>query len=171
MADKINPIRPTTSEAIALARSLIANASFGALGVLDIATSAPHVTRVAVGTDGAGVPVILVSQLSHHTQCLLKDPRCSLLLGEPGRGDPLAHPRITLACEASAIASDDPGLDLISSRFLAAHPKAKLYITFSDFSFFRLSICSAALNGGFGRAFILGHADITDSAHRHVSKD
>lgn len=155
MAQKIDPIRSTTPEAIQLARRLCTEARFGALAVLDPGAGAPHVSRVATCTDEENSPVILVSELSHHTKCLTKDPRCSILLGEPGRGDPLAHPRVTLSCVARRMAKDDADAENIAARFLARHPKAKLYASFADFFFFRLNVLSAALNGGFGKAFNL----------------
>jgi putative heme iron utilization protein len=43
----------------------------------------------------------------------------------------------------------------IRTRFLNRHAKAKLYIDFPDFRFFRLDSAIASLNGGFGRAYIL----------------
>lgn len=160
MADKINPIRETTAEAISLARKLIDDAHFGSLAVIDPETGAPYVSRVAVATDEVGTPIILVSALARHTQGLLKNPLCSLLLGEPGKGDPLAHPRITLACLAQPVIGDALLLTSITKRFLRHQPKAKLYAALPDFSFFRLDIENAWLNGGFGRAFILSAENI-----------
>ena len=45
-------------------------------------------------------------------------------------------------------------------RFLSRHPKSKLYAGFGDFSFWRLTVVSAHLNGGFARAADLKAADI-----------
>ncbi|MGO8205315.1 pyridoxamine 5'-phosphate oxidase family protein, partial [Rhizobium ruizarguesonis] len=63
----------------------------------------PFVSRVLVATDIDGIPVILVSQLSAHTRALARDPRASLLTGEPGKGDPLAYPRLTTQCLAEPV--------------------------------------------------------------------
>ena len=149
-----SPIRPTTDEARVLARRLLAEARHGALGVLDPGTGAPVVSRVAVGLH-AGEPLILVSALAAHAGALRADPRCSLLLGEPGRGDPLAHPRLTLLARAEAAdkAALRPG-------WLAQHPKSALYFDFADFALLRLRMGEAHLNGGFGRAFRLGPEDL-----------
>ena len=155
-----DPLRPVDDEARALARRLMEEARHGALGVLDPDTGAPHVTRVAVGI-GDGGPVTLISALSHHTRALAADPRCSLLLGEPGpRGDPLTHPRLTLLARAAFVAPDDPGRAALREAWLARHPKAKLYVDFADFAFVRLEPAGAHLNGGFGRAYRLGAADL-----------
>ena len=162
MAEKINPIRESTQEAIALARGLVSKAKFGALAFADPQTGAPSVSRVAVATDERGTPILLISDLSRHTQALKLDPRCALMTGEPGKGDPLAHPRVTLACVAQKLAREGAEFDNLSARFLAHQPKTAVYIGFADFSFFRLEVQSAALNGGFGKAFNLTAADFTD---------
>lgn len=157
---KIDPIRATTPEAVRLGKTLVREARFGALAVLDPATGAPGVSRVAVAPDSEGAPVILVSQLSAHTKALVQDPRCSFLLGEPGKGDPLAHPRISLTCRAVFLDRAAPDTRLAAARFLRRNPKAKLYADFADFSFVRLVPQSASLNGGFGQAFLLKPEDI-----------
>lgn len=155
------PLRPTDDEARALARRLIDTARHGALGVLDPATGAPVVTRIAVVPGPDGAPLTLVSDLALHTRALRADPRASLLVGEPGpRGDPLAHPRLTLAVRAVFVAPDDPARPALRDHVLARQPKAKLYIDFPDFHLVRLRVLSAALNGGFGRAFALTPEDL-----------
>lgn len=161
---KRDVLRPTDAEAVRLARTLLRSARYGALAVLDPQTGAPVASRVAVATDHDGTPLILVSGLSAHTAGLAADPRCSLLLGEPGKGDPLAHPRISIACAAERIGADDERRARIEWRFLSRNPKAKLYAGFPDFSFFRLSVQAASLNGGFGKAYALTPADLLTQA-------
>ncbi len=156
---KFDPIRETDAESIRLASTLIRTARFGALAVLDPKTGAPSASRVATATDLDGTPLILVSALSGHTAGLMADPRCSLLLGEPGKGDPLAHPRITIACRAEKLDRNAPEGTRARRRYLNRHPKAKLYADFGDFSFFRLAPQGASLNGGFARAYVLARAD------------
>ena len=51
---------------------------------------------MTVATDWDGSPLLLLSRLSSHTLNLEADPRASLLLAETGKGDPLAHPRLTV---------------------------------------------------------------------------
>lgn len=150
-----NVIRETDAEAIRLARTLVRTARYGALAVLDPDTGAPLASRVAAATDIDGTPVILISGLSDHTRALLADPRCSLLVGEPGKGDPLAHPRISLHCRAARLERGTPEHARASARYLSRHPKAALYAGFPDFAFFRLDVGRASLNGGFGKAYLL----------------
>lgn len=157
-----SPIRPTDDEARALALSLIANARFGALGVIDPVTGFPSVTRVALGPGPEGGLFSLVSGLSAHSRALRLDPRVSLLVGEPGpKGDPLTHPRLSLQAEAQVFAANDPRTVALKARWLADHPKAKLYIDLPDFFFVKFRLLSGALNGGFGRAFVLTETDLS----------
>ena len=108
---------------------------------------APFATLTTVATAYDGSPILLLSRLAHHTRFLERDGRCSLLLARGGRGDPLAHPRLTLVGTAARI--QDP---VARARFLRRNPKAELYADFPDFSFWRLTISAVHLNGGFARA-------------------
>jgi putative heme iron utilization protein len=158
--DKPAVLRETDEEARRLARMLVRGARHMALAVIDPETGFPSASRALTATDLDGTPVILASALSTHTKALLADPRCSLLAGEPGKGDPLAHPRITLQCRAASVPRGDQVHDRLRQRFLDRHPKASLYIDFPDFRFFRLESQSASLNGGFGRAYALPGNDL-----------
>lgn len=161
MSDKFKDvIRETDAEAVRLAKTLTRTARFGALGVLEPDTGVPLASRVGVATDADGTPLILVSQLSAHTKAILADPRCSLLVGEPGKGDPLAYPRITLVCQARKLEPGTTERARAERRYLNCNPKAKLYVGLGDFSFFRLEVERASLNGGFGKAYLLGRDDI-----------
>lgn len=164
MTDKPSVIRETDDEARMLARRLLRSARYVALAVLEPESGYPSVSRVLLATDTDGSPVILVSALSAHTRALDKDRRVSLLAGEPGKGDPLAHPRLTLSCLAETVERDGPVHQRLRARFIARHPKAKLYIDFPDFRFFRLAPQSASLNGGFGRAYLLPGEDFVIAA-------
>ena len=160
MKEPVKTIRDTDEEARRLARRLIRGARFGAIGVIEPETGFPFTSRVLTGTDVDGTPLILVSALSVHTGALAADPRASLLFGEPGKGDPLAHPRITVRTRAERVARDDPAHARLRARFIARHPKAALYADFPDFAFFRMRPESASLNGGFGKAFVLEADDM-----------
>jgi putative heme iron utilization protein len=153
-------IRDTDAEAVALARELIRAARHGALAVLDPETGAPAASRVAVAADEDGAPLALLSALAAHTKALLADPRCSLLLGEPGKGDPLADPRISLACRARRLEPGTPEAGKAQARYLEHHPKAKLYAGFADFSVFRIEPEHASLVAGFGKAYRLTREDL-----------
>ena len=149
-----SPIRETDDEAFALAAKLCREAHYGALAALDPESGRPVATRIAFAMDGSH-PVTLVSDLSSHTNALKADGRCSLLVGEPGRGDPLAHPRVTLHCDARSVERRNEEHRRLRTLWLAAHPKAELYIDFADFGFWRFEVARASLNGGFGKAYEL----------------
>jgi putative heme iron utilization protein len=170
-AEPKSVIRPTDETSLKLARKLVREARFGALSVLEPESGHPFASRVLTGTDIDGVPVILTSMLATHTKALLNDPRCALLFGEPGKGDPMAWPRITVLCDAERIPHDSESDSRTRSRFLRRHPKAKLYASFRDFAFFRLVPKSASLNGGFGRAYIISGDDliITSPLNNYLS--
>lgn len=148
------PARPLPAEAapfdaIGLARTLLRSIRSGALATLD-PDGTPFASLVTMATDADGTPLMLLSRLSAHTRNLLADPRCSLLFSQGGKGDPLAHPRLTVV--GRAVQSAEPR---IRERFLARHPKAKLYADFPDFGFFALEPGAGHLNGGFAKAATL----------------
>lgn len=153
-------IRDTDAESVQMAKRLIHTARHGALAVAMGNDGFPQVSRVQLSTDTDGALVTLVSSLSPHTQSMVDNPRASILLGEAGKGDPLAHPRITCFVEARQILRDNADHGRLRHRHLHRHPKAALYADFGDFSFFRLSIVGASLNGGFGRAYNLTANDL-----------
>jgi putative heme iron utilization protein len=157
-------LQPTDAAASRQAKDLIRTARHGALATLDPANGAPQVTRVGVSTDFDGAPVLLISGLAAHFPALKADGRCSLLLGEPGKGDPLAYPRISIAANATILDREAPDSLRIAARYLAHQPKAKLYADLGDFRFVRLDPISASFNAGFGKAYALTSADLLSNA-------
>lgn len=160
MPEEKSVLQPTSDQALRQAKTLLRSARHGSLATLDPATGAPQVTRVGVSTDFDGAPVLLISGLAAHFGALKADARCSLLVGVPGKGDPLAHPRITIAAEAKILERDSADSQRIAARYLAHQPKAKLYADLGDFRFVRLEPVSASLNGGFGKAYALSASDL-----------
>ncbi|MBB4121331.1 HugZ family protein [Martelella radicis] len=157
---KENVLRETDEAARALARKLIREAPFAALAVNEPETGFPLASRVLLATDIDGAPAILISRLSVHTRAIEADSRVSILTGEPAKGDPLAHPRLTTRCHAHLLSREGEHHSRLRERFLSRHKKAKTYIDFPDFNLFRLEPVSANLNGGFGRAYALDKDDI-----------
>lgn len=156
----LSPIRPTDDAARALARGLIEAARHAALGVIDPGTGAPSVSRIALGVVDASL-VTLVSDLALHSRAMRANPAVSLLIGEPGaRGDPLTHPRLSIQATARFNPRDGADHARLRDAWRKARPKSALYLDFADFRFVTLHPVSAALNGGFGRAFALTPADL-----------
>ena len=159
---------PADFDAKALAKSLLRGIRAGTLGTLDRNTGHPFASLVNVATDVDGAPLILTSRLSTHTANLEADGRASVLLAETGKGDPLAHPRLTVLGRFAAVAKGGTDEARVRRRFLARHPKSELYAGFGDFSFWRMEVVSAHLNGGFARAADLKAVDVlTDIADAH----
>ena len=148
-----------TYDAAGEAKRLLRVIRAGALATLDD-DGVPFVSLVNVATAHDGAPLLLMSTLAGHTRHLEARPACSLLLAQTGKGDPLAHPRLTVIGQAAR--DSDP---LVRDRFLARHPKSALYAGFADFSFWRLVPRAFHLNGGFARAAGFQSAEIlTDCA-------
>lgn len=143
-----------------VAKALLRATRAGTLSTLDRNTGHPFGSLVNVATDAEGRPLILVSRLATHTANLEVDPRASLLLAETGKGDALAHPRLTVLGSMAPVPPDGAEVAAIRRRFLARHPKSELYAGFADFSFWRMAVVSAHLNGGFARAADLTAADV-----------
>jgi heme iron utilization protein len=146
---------PADFNPVVVAKELLRGICAGTLATLDRHTGHPFASLVNIATDADGSPVILVSRLSTHTANIEVDGRASILLAAVGKGDPLAHPRLTTLGVLEK--NEEPRL---RRRFLARHPKAKLYAGFADFSFWRLAMVSAHLNGGFARAADLVAKDV-----------
>ena len=143
-----------------LAKTLLRATRAGTLGTLDRNTGHPFASLVNVATDVDGAPVILTSRLSTHTANLERDSRASILLAASGKGDPLAHPRLTVLGAFARIEKESAEEGRVRRRFLARHPKSELYAGFGDFAFWRMQVASAHLNGGFARAADLKAGDV-----------
>ena len=130
----------------AAAKALLRTIRAGTLATIDRNTGHPFASLVNVATDVDGSPLILISRLATHTANLEKDRRASVLLASVGRGDPLAHPRLTVLGAFAPLGRDDPAEARARRRFLMRHPKSALYAGFADFSFWRLEVASAHLN-------------------------
>src|SRR5688500_11112475 len=137
-------------DGIPIAKHLLRTVRAGALATLDKEAGFPFASLATVATDCDGSPLLLMSGLAAHTANLDRDPRASILLAQGGKGDPLAHPRLTILGRAARTAEPR-----IRGRFLARHPKAKLYADFGDFAFWRMEMTAGHLNGGFARAMTL----------------
>src|ERR1700694_4110317 len=150
---------PEDFKPIEVAKGLLRSTRAGALATIDRNTGHPFSSLVNVATDVDGSPLILVSRLSTHTANIEVDPRASLLLASTGKGDPLAHPRLTVLGKFVKTDRDSAAGARVRRRFLSHHPKSQLYAVLPDFSYWRMSVVSAHLNGGFARAADLKGGD------------
>lgn len=130
-------------------RTLVALQGTGTLCTSSAETGGhPYGSFVTYALDD-GSPVFLVSVMAEHTQNLLGDARCSLLVAEPGDGDPLARARATLVGGAKRL---ERGQDASAREaFLAVHPNSSYYVDFKDFAFWKMDVTSVRYIGGYGR--------------------
>ena len=156
-----DPVATATPDARALAQALLTGARHAALAVIDPESGTPGISRIALGLDPDGLPLTLISTLAQHTAALRANPAAALMVGEPGpKGDPLTHPRLMIRVRAGFADRAAPGYAGLRAHWLATHPKARLYIDFTDFSLVSLMPVSALLNGCFGKAFHLTAGDL-----------
>src|SRR4051812_2075420 len=115
---------PTPSHA-EQARTLATRVTTGALSTVALEPpGVPYGSLVTFGLDG-GSPVFCISELAEHTRNLRADGRASLLVAEPGMGDPLARARVTLLGRTQVVAE----AERVRARdaYLASHPNGAYY--------------------------------------------
>ncbi|MCR4378974.1 MAG: CREG family protein [Rhodospirillales bacterium] len=111
----------------------------------------PYVSKVGVALDGQGQAIFLFSTLAAHTQDLLADGRCSLLLEAPvTTANPLQSARATLSGRARRLEADEA--QAARAVYLARHPSAARYADFGDFAFWAMAVDKIHFVGGFGSA-------------------
>ncbi len=151
---EIPTVKATDAHRLA-ARRLLREGRTAALATQWLKDGSPYASFVTYATDHAGRPLLLLSELSDHTQSLLVDPRCSLLIATgDGLPNPQTGPRFTVQAVAERISGDQEAA--LRRRFLARHPGAALYAGFGDFALWRLNPSGGHWIGGFGRAVWLG---------------
>jgi putative heme iron utilization protein len=136
-------------------RTLAARARHGTLCTLAREPEGfPFGSLVALACDGAGRPLLLLSELAEHTRNLHASPAASILVtaSKGVADDPLAHARATLVGTCAKIGEDGDARD----AFLAQHPEAASYASFKDFAMYRLEPTGVRYVGGFGRMSWVG---------------
>ena len=147
------------------ARRLLRRARTGTLATVNRDDGIPYASLCNVATDVRGLPLILVSTLAWHTRNLLADPRASLLVAEPPpEGDALTGARVSVM--GRFVKVDDPAL---RRRYLARHPAAEGYISFGDFSVWRMEPERAHAVAGFGRIETIPADELFPSADEMIA--
>lgn len=131
-----------------LAKSLLRRSRQGALATLMAGSGDPYCSLVNLASHPDGSPILLISGLAVHTRNILADSRVSLMLDERVAGDPLEGARIMMSGRAEQAGADK---ELLQRRYLSAHPSAEGFVSFKDFSFFRIRPTGTHLVAGFGR--------------------
>jgi putative heme iron utilization protein len=166
-----DPTVPTPSHA-EYARTLASRVPVGTLCTLVAGDPPgyPYGSFVTFALDD-GNPVFLISSLAEHTRNLVADPRASLLVVEPGEGDPLARGRVTLLGPCTRL-QDATAKARARDAFCAAHPDSAYYLDFGDFALFSLHVTALRYIGGYGRMSWVSskdwHAATPDPLAAHV---
>jgi heme iron utilization protein len=142
----------------------------------------PFGSVMPYGPDDQGRPVFLISSMAMHTQNLKADARASLLVMQEGgqSEDPLGAARITLVGEVLPVPKEETGA--VRKLYLDRHEKARYWVDFDDFGFYRLQLVDVYFVGGFG---VMGWvtakdyadsrpdplADEADGIMRHMNED
>ncbi len=110
--------------------------------------------------------LVHLSNLAPHKRQLLANPRCSLLISapDPGTGEVLSLPRVTLQGSAARIPKDTPDYEQAMSCYLAKLPTSSIMFTLADFDLFRITPVSGRYIAGFGRTIPFTGAELV--SHR-----
>ena len=147
---------------------LVAAQRWGALASLEAdGAGAPLASMIAYAAGPAlSYLLFFVSGLAAHTGNLLADPRASLAVGEPdrGEGDPQTLPRVSLSGRVAPIERDDPGFEEAWGRYVGRFPDAEPRLALADFVLFRFTVDDVRYVGGFARAARLSAEQLQDGA-------
>lgn len=128
-------------------RRLLRTARFGTLSTLDPESGYPYGAATNLATDHDGSPVFIMAGLALHARNLAADPRAALTLIEPGLADVLGGVRMTIVGRVVQV-TETARLEAVRRRYLARHPKTKLYMTLPDIGLYRLEMADLRVSGG-----------------------
>jgi len=144
---------------------LLRTARTGALGTTH--DGAPFVSHVVCAAAPDLTALYLhLSRLARHTQDLLADPRCAVMVSETERPtqNPLTLARLTLQGTAAALRPETDEYTAARTRYLEKLPFTQFNFTLGDFGLFRFEPASGRYVGGFARAFDLSPDDLRRAA-------
>ncbi len=108
--------------------------------------------------DECGRPSFLISKMAMHTRNLDEDSKASLLVpDETAIRDPLGAGRVTLVGSAEPVSAEE--LETVREGYLEQHEKARYWVDYGDFGFYRLEVVGVYFVGGFG---VMGWVEADD---------
>ena len=108
----------------------------------------PLGSLVTIASAWDGSPILMLSNLSQHTQNITRDERSSLVIdGTEGFLNPQEGPRVGIIGRTRPIKDKR-----FRRRFLSRHPGAALYASFGDFQCYKMEIEKYHYVGGFAQA-------------------
>jgi len=136
--------RPTHAEAV---KTLVHGSNMGTLSTHSSHHDAyPFGSMMPFALDANGRPLFLISSMAMHTQNIVNNPNVSLYMAEDRtEGELLGTARATLMGAVQRI--DD---EAATACYLKAHPNARHWVDYDDFSFYRMDVKHVYFVGGFG---------------------
>jgi putative heme iron utilization protein len=111
----------------------------------------PSASLITVAAHWDGSPILLLSELAHHTQNIANHGRASILFdGSAGYANPQQGPRAAFMGRLEKTKDER-----LHQRFLARHPGAAGYAGFGDFGFYQMHVERVHYVGGFAAAIWL----------------
>ena len=134
----------------AAARQVLASSFHGVLSTQSLeVVGYPFGSVVPYALDQAGMPLLLLSPLSQHTQNLEADSRCGLTLVAEGEGDVQQRGRLSALGNVTPSGAD---ADADAERYFRAFPHTQPYFEQLGFRFYRFTPLRFHWNGGFATA-------------------
>lgn len=127
----------------------------------------PHCSYTPFCLDGNSL-LIYISELAEHTRNIFSNPSLSVMLiaDEADTKQMFARTRLTLTCEAKAIARDTEDYDKLLEQFQSKHGKTvELLRSLPDFHLVRLTPRSGRIVLGFGQAYQLAGDQLEQFVH------
>jgi putative heme iron utilization protein len=100
--------------------------------------------------DADGRPIILVSEISVHTDNLDKNPSCSIMVSKINEESVYESPRITLIGKMTPVPEKE--VEEAKKLYLDRHPDAEILFQLADFHLYRMEIEKVYYVGGFASA-------------------
>ncbi|CAH9098903.1 unnamed protein product [Cuscuta epithymum] len=125
----------------------------------------PSGSMVDFACDAYGTPILAISNLAAHSQDLLANPKCSLLVAK----DPEDRTDLIINVHGDAIAVSDTDKDDIRAAYLARHPDA-FWVDFGDFQFLRIEPTIVRYLSGVATA-LLGSGEFSQEELRAAKID
>lgn len=140
-----------------LLSELIKSSSEAALGTLE--ESSPEAgwhpylsaTGYIVADEESLSAAVFLSKLARHTRNIQKNPCVSLLVVETGRDPIHQRARATLIGKAVMV-RDEEAAGHLKREYLKRFPKAEIFFSLPDFSFYRIEPSEIHWIAGFGKA-------------------
>jgi putative heme iron utilization protein len=137
--------RKTEAELGTQARSLVRSVDRGSLATTMRDDQWPYASLVMIATCYDGSPLLLILELAEHTQNILKDRRCGLLIdGTAGLDTPLTGSRITLTGNLQKTGGSGS-----IERYIRRHADAAIYAGFADFALYQMTVDRVHMVAGF----------------------